>query len=189
VVVATWLPWRCGAHRSAVGYCPASSEGRSIIAPILADELIVGGIPVNRKRDAVTAEMSAHTFSGSAVLEAPLGCCGGGEFGRESKCLVDVLHWTVDGAHMSAPRANLEEASKMNVIRSDGYTGHPSTSRSLYSFQSSNNKRPWRWASESDRLSNQFGNEHDGPLSFSIFFALLVQNEAKFGHRISNSPR
>ena len=49
---------------------PTSSEARAIIAPILADKLVVGSIAVHLEDAAVAAEMSAHTFSGSAVLEA-----------------------------------------------------------------------------------------------------------------------
>src|SRR5690606_15890995 len=45
-------------------------RGPSLPPSILADELIAGSISVHLQNAAVTAEMSANAFSGSAVLEA-----------------------------------------------------------------------------------------------------------------------
>jgi hypothetical protein len=49
---------------------PESGEARAISAPVLADKLVIVGIAVHLKNAAVAADMWAHAFSGSAVLEA-----------------------------------------------------------------------------------------------------------------------
>lgn len=51
---------------------PASGKARASIAPVLADELVVGGVAVHLEDAAIAAEMPAHAFSGSAVLK-PIG--------------------------------------------------------------------------------------------------------------------